>query len=146
MPEIDYDWACRACGAANAAAAGKCAACGCPAVSSAVEIERFARGETGPQTVTLREARSARRKLGLVFLGLYSLLFTLLFINVVSSGGGEAGMILLFATLPWPWFGALLLGDIGAMLGVVAGLVLNGVIAFALGWGISWLFNRSKVS
>lgn len=144
VPTVDYEWACRACGSRNAAGAHECAGCGFPAVASALEIERHARGERGPRTLTPSEARRARRRLGLVWLGIYVAVIALLGLLVAARGGGEAGMVLYFATLPWPAIGYFLLGHGGTMLGFWAGFLLNGVVAYGTGWALSWLLNRGR--
>jgi apolipoprotein N-acyltransferase len=83
------------------------------------------------------------RRLGWVFVGLYCLGLLLLVGFLFSPYASDmSGILLLFATLPWSYFGDQVNRNWGLGIGVVLGLVLNGAIAYWIGYGLGVMCRR----
>jgi len=53
-----------------------------------------------------------------------------------------SGLLLMVASLPWSYFGDRIDSGWGLAIGIAAGLVLNGVIAYWLGYGLGVMWRR----
>lgn len=82
------------------------------------------------------------RILGWLFLGVYGLLLALIALFVAASSGDMSGLLFVFPALPWPLVGMWIYRPGGFGYGVLAGLVLNGALAYALGFWVGWLRSR----
>ncbi|HZQ71998.1 MAG TPA: hypothetical protein VFB08_03710 [Burkholderiales bacterium] len=134
-----YPWICHVCGGAAAGGTEACAKCGAPAVLSPNEVEERKRRREGRAPV---DRRWNPRRTGLVFLGAYLGVIALCLVFIALSSGDMAGLVLILPSLPWPIVGALLYKGDGAGIGMAAGLVLNGFIAYFAGRLAARLRNR----
>lgn len=83
-------------------------------------------------------------KSGLIFVAGYVAVVAAAIVFVATSSGDMSGLVFLFITLPWPFVGSWLLGDIGLTGGLLLGLAINAAISFSIGYGLAKLKRRNE--
>jgi hypothetical protein len=86
----------------------------------------------------------APRTAGWIGLGVYALFIAWMVFLMLTAGGDMSGLLLLVPALPWPVLGQKLFGTWGFSIGFVGGLIANGVLSFAAGYGIGRWRRRAR--
>ena len=79
-----------------------------------------------------------RARAGWIFVGVYCVAMVLLGAFVLRPGAGDmSGILFAYATLPWSYIGNQVSWAWGLGIGIVVGAILNGVIAYWLGYALA---------
>lgn len=88
-------------------------------------------------------SKDPRARVGWIFVGLYCAAMALLAAFVFRPHAGDmSGILFAYATLPWSYIGNQVSWSWGLGIGALGGAILNGVIAYWLGYGLAALWLR----